>query len=645
MLKVCPDCGAKYPADVSTCANDGSLLVDQQPNEDPLIGKIIDDKYRIVSKLGGGGFGAVYRAEHKMMNRTVALKVLHHHLLDGEARNQFLVRFQREARTASKIEHPNAITIFDFGIFEGMPYLVMQYVEGRTLKQVIGSHGALSIERVVSIIEQVSSAIQEAHDIGIVHRDLKPDNIILAAAKDGSERAIVLDFGIAKIVNDDKSADSMQLTQTGTITGTPQYLSPEQAKQGEIDARSDIYSLGIITYEMLCGQVPFTADSVISVLMKHMSEVPPRFSEIGKSSKVSPALEEVVFAALEKEPKNRPQSVRDFARRLSEAAGIAPGSTTSSASLVDTPEIPNKITERAAGGARPGHKSAAAVIVAAGAAVVGAFFYLSNGEPSVPERRATTQIEPQSFEAGPSPAAVPDWLQPVPDEPPAGADESQAPAWEAVMREAEAERDSKNWKRAAGLFGQAIDLGNESAEARFKRGDALLSAGDLLGAASSFRAAAEKDPKHEQALANLGYVYGELGDLQASLDAYQKALEISPEKAVLHNNVGFTHFRMNKLRDAKIAYGKCIKLDPSFTRCIYNLADVYKAEKEFDKVAALYGVALKREPDNAAARFSLGETLEILGKRNQAVEEYRRALKLDPGLTAAKQKLSALGAG
>lgn len=642
---MCPDCGARFDADKTTCPHDGSFLVDDQPNEDPLIGKTIDNKYHILSKLGGGGFGAVYRAEHKMMNRTVALKVLHHHLLDGEARNEFLVRFQREARTSSKIEHPNAVTIHDFGIYEGSPYLVMQYVEGRTLKQVIADHGALAIDRVVAIVEQVCGAIQEAHDLGIVHRDLKPDNIILTSAKDGTERAIVLDFGIAKIMTEDPGSQSMQLTQTGTITGTPQYLSPEQAKQGEMDGRSDIYSLGIITYEMLAGQVPFTADSVVAVLMKHMSEVPPRFEELGKKVNVKPEVEQIVRSALEKEPSKRPSRAADFALELANAAGISPGTPVSFGSLIEktgktggsassTPSL--KIEVKV-----PPKKELLGLVVSAVLVfAVGSYFLSSDDEP-LPDAP-----EAQHDEIGQQPdQSVPDWINlDGTTEANEGDNAAATQPWSSILADAEAEKENKNWDQADKLFAQAIEMGADDAEVHFKRGDVLISAGKLEDAAASLRAAVRRDPLHENAYASLGYVYGELGNLDSSLSAYKNALDISPGKPLLHNNVGFTLFKMKKFDEAKKAYGECLKIDKTYTRCIYNLADIFKNEKSYDKVAALYRLGLQTEPDNALVHFALGETYEKLSKTADAINSYREALRLDPNLRNAQKRLSLLGA-
>lgn len=640
--KMCPDCGARFESDKTTCPHDGSFLVDDQPNEDPLIGKTIDNKYHILSKLGGGGFGAVYRAEHKMMNRTVALKVLHHHLLDGDARNEFLVRFQREARTSSKIEHPNAITIHDFGIFENSPYLVMQYVEGRTLKQVINDHGALSIDRVVAIVEQVSGAIGEAHELGIVHRDLKPDNIILSSAKDGTERAIVLDFGIAKIMTEDSSSQSMQLTQTGTITGTPQYLSPEQARQSEIDGRSDIYSLGIITYEMLTGQVPFTADSVVAVLMKHMSEAPPRFEDLSKKVNIKSEIEEVVRAALEKEPDKRPATVSEFASALANAAGINPGTPVSFGSLIKKSDTPATSTPSLKIEVKVPPKKELFGLIATAAVVflVGSFFVISDDEPGTLEAK-----EHQINTSEQKPEGAPDWVELDNSENPS--DPAQASAdnpWQSLLSDAETEKANKNWDKAAELYTKAIEMGADDAEIYFKQGDVLINAGKLQQAAESFRAAVSRDPLHENSHASLGYVYGELGNLDSSLNAYKNALEISPEKPLLHNNVGFTLFKMKKYEEAKKAYGQCLKIDKTYSRCIYNLADIFKQEKSYDKVATLYQLGLKSEPDNALVHYALGETHEKLGQKQDAIKSYQEALRLDPNLRNAQKRLSVLGA-
>jgi serine/threonine-protein kinase len=618
--KVCPDCGAHFVLSETVCPHDGSILIASSEISDPLIGKTIDGKYRVGSKLGGGGFGAVYRAEHLMMGRTVALKVLHHHLLKTDNRNEFLVRFQREARTACQIDHPNAITIHDFGIFEDTPYLVMQYVEGQTLKQVIGQHGALALDRTVAIMEQVAAAVQEAHNAGIVHRDLKPDNVILTHAKDGSERAVVLDFGIAKLLSDDGNSLSSQLTQTGTITGTPQYLSPEQARQEEVSTCSDIYSLGVILYELLTGEVPFNADSVITTLVKHMNDQPPRFADLDKGLAIAPAIEAVVMKALEKSPASRQQSAGEFATELCEAAGIVPGTSISSASLpsqvIEIEKTPSVRIELNI----PTRRNTYAILGALVLLVGGGAYALLASEEKVAEPQIEVPV-----------VAKPKLVPALTSE-----------SYKETLALAEKERAQKNWLKAAAHYSAALKFKSDDPEVYFKHGDVLISAGKLKEAAESLEFAVKLDPNVEKFHANMGYVYGELGDLEASLAAYKDALRLSPKKPLLHNNVGFTYFNMKKYAEAERAYKKCIRTDRTFSRCFYNLGDVYRAQNKLNKVVAIYKIVLQLEPNNAAARNNLGETYQALGRKNNAKSEYRKAIKIDPTFARAQKNLRSL---
>src|SRR5215470_7992636 len=267
-MKTCPKCGVEYPDTTTLCPNDGVAL---ETTEDSLVGQVLAGKYRIDERLSEGGMGTVYRGTHVLMDKTVAIKVLRPSLAADE---KIVARFSREARAASRISHPNALSVTDFGEDQnGIVFLVMEYLNGRTLKQLLREEGPLPLARVVDIMRQVGAALQAAHEQGVVHRDLKSDNIMLLDTL--GDHAKVLDFGIAKINEGDGDFDP-GLTAPNLVIGTPQYMSPEQCSQtGEIDARSDIYSLGVILYEMLVGHVPFTGDSPTMVMLKHLQEPVP----------------------------------------------------------------------------------------------------------------------------------------------------------------------------------------------------------------------------------------------------------------------------------------------------------------------------------------------------------------------------------
>ncbi|MBS1889583.1 MAG: PASTA domain-containing protein [Actinobacteria bacterium] len=265
------------------------------------VGAVVDGRYRVVAKVGGGGMADVWLAEDDHLQRRVALKVLHGRFAQDR---EFVMRFQREAESAAGLQHPNIVSVFDRGEWEGTYYIAMQYVEGPTLKQLIDS--GITVEQAVAVIRQVLQAAGYAHRQGIVHRDLKPQNVIV----DPEGKAVVTDFGIAR-------AGFSEITQTGSVMGSPHYLSPEQAQGFEVTAVSDLYSIGVMLYETLTGRVPFEGESAVAVAMKQVSQMPQRPSSI--QPRVSPALDAVVMRALEKDPGQRFQSADAFIAALDQA--------------------------------------------------------------------------------------------------------------------------------------------------------------------------------------------------------------------------------------------------------------------------------------------------------------------------------------
>ena len=289
------------------------------------VGSVVDGRYSVLSKIGGGGMADVWLAEDTTLQRRIALKVLHPRLAQDR---EFVMRFQREAESAAGLQHPNVVAVFDRGEWEGTYYIAMQYVEGPTLKQLIDS--GITIEQGVAVIRQVLQAAGYAHRQGIVHRDLKPQNVIV----DPEGKAVVTDFGIAR-------AGVSEITQTGSVMGTPHYLSPEQAQGFEVTAVSDLYSIGVMLYEALTGRVPFEGESAVAVAMKQVSQMPQRPSSI--QPRVSPALDAVVMRALEKDPGQRFQSADAFIAALDQAMrepGAAGRGTTSFAALPPVVAVP-----------------------------------------------------------------------------------------------------------------------------------------------------------------------------------------------------------------------------------------------------------------------------------------------------------------
>ncbi len=323
-MKTCPKCGTQYRDTTTLCPSDGVAL---EKTGDSLLGKTLAGKYRIEDRLSEGGMGTVYRGTHVLMDKTVAVKVLRPSLAADE---KIVARFSREARAASRISHPHALSVTDFGEAEdGVVFLVMEYLDGKTLKEIIREEGPMALPRAVEILRQVGGALDAAHTQGVVHRDLKSDNIMLLSSS-GTDYTKVLDFGIAKIKEADGAYDPA-LTAPDLVIGTPQYMSPEQCSQSpDIDARSDIYSLGVILYELLVGHVPFTGESPTAIMLKHLQEPAP--SVLDERSDVPPAVANVIARALEKRPEDRYQTVAELVEDFTIAAGMEPASVSSSAS-------------------------------------------------------------------------------------------------------------------------------------------------------------------------------------------------------------------------------------------------------------------------------------------------------------------------
>jgi eukaryotic-like serine/threonine-protein kinase len=266
-------------------------------------GTLVDSRYRIQQRIGSGGMADVYLAEDTHLGRSVALKVLHRRFAQD---HEFVERFRREAKSVAGLSHPNVVGVFDRGDHEGTYYIAMEHLPGRTLKEIVETEAPLSQERAIDLGEQILHGAGYAHRHGVIHRDLKPHNVIV----DDEGHAKVTDFGIAR-------AGASEMTETGSIMGTAQYLSPEQAQGHAVTAASDLYSIGVMLYEMLAGRLPFEGESAVSVALKHLSEQPPPLAQFRPD--VNPALEGVVMAALAKDPAQRWQSAEEFAQGLEAA--------------------------------------------------------------------------------------------------------------------------------------------------------------------------------------------------------------------------------------------------------------------------------------------------------------------------------------
>ena len=304
----CPSCTLDVTDGLQFCPGCGGVMVD------PLIGSVLGDRYRVISRIGLGGMGAVYRAQHITLKRDLAVKVL---LPEFGGKEEFVRRFEREAESASRLAHPHIIAVTDFGrTADGLLFLAMEYLDGRSLSSLI-REGPLPVARAVTIVRQMLAALNRAHAAGIVHRDLKPDNIMLIDREGQHDFVKILDFGIAKVTEPEPGREA--LTQAGVVFGTPEYLSPEQALGDKIDARADLYATGVILFEMLTGHRPFESEDKMRIISMHLSHPVPRLRAAYPHSDVPPALEDVVMQALEKDRAHRFASASAFLTALEEA--------------------------------------------------------------------------------------------------------------------------------------------------------------------------------------------------------------------------------------------------------------------------------------------------------------------------------------
>ena len=396
MSKVCPVCETIYADSNVFCPVDGTTLhvVDVDGG---LIGSVIADRYLVTDLLGEGGMGKVYLARHVRLPQQAAIKVLRADMVRDPAA---VARFNREASNASRIDDENVARVYDFGEASGgTVYLAMEFVPGRTLKDVISAEGALSLPRSARIVEQIAKGLDAAHRLKIIHRDLKPDNVLVITDADGSHRVKVVDFGIAKAFG----ADEGHLTKTGFVVGTPEFMSPEQLLGSPLDARSDVYALALVAFQCLTGKLPFTGNSAEQAMTARLTSAPSKLADVVPTTTWPPALQAVFDAALARDVSLRPDSAGAFAKRFAAAVrGDATGSVRASA-----PSGGATRSTPAALATTPKSRwpLLAAIGVAAAAAVVFYVMRLRSPDVDLPPNNATSTAS-QSGAATPDTAGV-----------------------------------------------------------------------------------------------------------------------------------------------------------------------------------------------------------------------------------------------
>lgn len=286
--------------------------------EDPLAKELIADRYQMIGVIGEGGWSTVYKAKDTKLNRMVAVKLLHKHLVSSADKVR---RFQQEAESAAQLAHNNVVVTYDYGMLgDGQPYIVMEFLQGRSLNTILAEEDRLAHQKVIAYMLPLCEGMHAAHEKGLVHRDLKPGNIFVTRNAQGDDVVKVVDFGLAKVVETGQGMPSAHLTETGATLGTPAYMSPEQCMGRPLDRRSDIYAIGCIMYEALAGEKPFKGETPFDCMLKHLNEPPESFSNFPSPISVPPSLERAIFRCLAKDPQHRFQTARELATELHRAA-------------------------------------------------------------------------------------------------------------------------------------------------------------------------------------------------------------------------------------------------------------------------------------------------------------------------------------
>ncbi len=568
-MKICPTCQATYPDNISFCARDGAEL---RARGTWSAGTVIRGRYRILNKLGEGGMGAVYKAKHTGFDELRAVKVLNPDLLGDEKLRQ---RFEREAFITRKLQHPNAVRVDDIDETEdGRPFMVMEYIEGLSLRQVM-SLGPIPAARVCSIAKQVASALEAAHQLGMVHRDIKPDNIVLVRTPEG-EQAKVLDFGIAKIreggLRDEPKGK--ELTGVGFVVGTPRYVSPEQAKGkrgDDLDGRSDLYSLGIVMYEMLTGDVPFNADNTMDILMAHIQKSPGPVHQVRQDVEIPAALSNLIMRTLQKKRELRPPTATAFieeltriekelpARLPSVSPGLAGNYSRGQFGLapVPAPAVPAPVASvpSESAGLSPGLRNGLIAVLAVG--LLGGIWYFSRQRPA--EQIARHRAAAADFES------------------------------------------QKLYPQAEKEYRAAAELDSNDATLRSALGNVLI-----------------QEKKWDEGIATL-----------------REAVSLRPEDAVAHNNLGVALQTVGNIPDAVTEYREALRLKPDYAEAHQNLGDALQKQNDLAGAIAEYRLVLQSKPDDPEAHFHLGLVLYKQGNSDGAVDEYREAIRLKPGFALA----------
>ena len=624
----CTNCEFDIAGEARFCPQCGTQVV-VEPGSDPLLGRTLNGKYRISEKLGEGSMGSVYLAEHIGLQKRVALKVLHSDLLVGEDAVQ---RFRREGIAAGKFSHPNAIQIFDFDEADGSVFfLAMEFIQGPNLKEFLARHGPLEAPRAIEVIRQVLQALAEAHTHGIVHRDLKPENIMILEGSGGQLTVKVLDFGLSKLVNRPVGA-SLQ-TMPGVIMGTPLYMAPEQAGGEVVDARSDLYAVGLILYELMAGASPYAGESFTEIIIKQATEMPPPLAEARPGLRVPADLDAILQKSLAKQKEDRFQSCAEMLEALDGADLAGPEARTT------VPPRAQPAPESA--GRAPGARSKAPVFIGAAAAIALAalWFLLPGGSSSddvarVSQKEASALTEEERsylaqlertrshLRTGDTDAA----LSAVRDAQRMACSDS-----EAFLLRAQVYASRNDFDTARADLREALRVDPEYAEAEAAIGWLDLRTGDPEAADEHFEAALADDATCAPALAGRGALAFEDGDFDGALELLSQACDLAPDAARPQLYLGRTYLALGEPQKAVQPLIEAKRNDHRSAQAYAYLGQAYLALDRTEDAEVQLQEAHRLDRNAEAPQVGLASLWIGQARYNEAVLLLEAALERSPG--------------
>ncbi len=602
MATSCPNCAFASTEAFTYCPKCGTKVPELHGPADPLIGRTLNGKYRVLSEIGIGSMGTVYLGEHIGLKKRVALKVLHTNVQAGrEARS----RFQREGIAAGQFTHPSAIQIFDFDMDEGpVFYLAMEFVEGVDLKRLIKTRGALPVGDALAITRQVLGALGEAHRHGIVHRDLKPENIMVVS---GSDRLSVkvLDFGLSKLI--DRPLDA-SLTEIGRVMGTPLYMSPEQVAGDPVDHRADLYAAGLVLYEILSGKTAFSGGSLQEILGKHLKEIPPLLADSNPDLRVPLGFDTFLQRALEKDRAKRFQTAEEMlaALELVRLDGALTGSS-------QRPGAPR--TAGSPVGSRRRLLAAAGIAALAVAAVA---VLMKTGATAGERGPARVRARP-------------------------AADRSAADAaYLALLDAARAELLAGNKEAAFSKASAAVRANTTDAEGYLVRALAYRQREDTDTARIDLVEALELDPGYAEAAAQLGWLELEGGDREKARARFLEASRLDPASAHGLAGQGAVLLAEGKLDEAKELLARAVGLDADLAESNLYLGRACLARGEHAEAVDAFVRAKRASPGSAEACAGLGQAYAALDRWDDARVQFQDAIRLDPDAPGPRAVYGAL---